>query len=149
MTVDAARTDVALVDLSSSAVQMPSIDASYHPAVHAAASPAEEPTPKQVNGHAPSLDDQRARLEAEIAAARARVVAATERTRQREADARRAMRTEVEATQRLILELEERHREALALVAETAELEIARLRAEHEASIDHLPGGTDGGPAHG
>jgi hypothetical protein len=147
--VDAASTDVALVDLSSPAVQLPSIDTPYHPAVHAAASPAEEPTPQRVNGHAPSFDDERRRLETEIAVARERAVAATERTRQREADARSAMRSEVEATQRLIVELEERHREALALIAETAELEIARLRAEHEAALGTVPGQADGGPAHG
>lgn len=133
--MDTARNDTALIDLSSPGVQLPSTDASYHPAVPADIGPADESSPPRINGHAPSLDDERARLDAEIAAARARTAAATERTRRREAEARQAMRTEVEETRRLIAELETRHQEALALIEETAELEIARLRAEHEAEV--------------
>lgn len=88
------------------------------------------------NGHAPSFEAEQARLEAEIAATVARAERARERTREREAASRRAMREEVEATRRAIVGLESRHREALAVIEETAELEIARLRAEYATPVE-------------
>ena len=139
----------ALIDRSSPGVQLASTDASYHPAVPAGDPPSEDPLRPGLNGHAVSFDADLARLQAEIDAAKARTAEARERTRMLELQAKQAMRDEVEATRRLIVELEQRHREALALVEETAEMEIARLRAEHEAA--HVsrpptpPGDADGG----
>jgi hypothetical protein len=150
--VDTGPTDTALIDLTSPGVQVGSTNPPHHPAVSADTGPAHVSVPHRVNGDDASFEDERARLEAEIGAARARTAAATERTRRREAEARQAMRAEVEETRRLIAQLADRHHEALALIEETAELEIARLRAQHEASLRATsaePDATDGGAAHG
>lgn len=143
----------ALIDRSSPGVQSAAIDASYHPAVPAGDPPSEDPSRLGLNGHAAPPDADVARLQAEIDAAKARTAEAKERTRRLELQAKQTMREEVEATRQLIVDLELRQREALSLIEETAEMEIARLRAEHEAAQVIRPaaqdpdadGGTHGG----
>jgi uncharacterized sporulation protein YeaH/YhbH (DUF444 family) len=82
----------------------------------------------EVVDHDPSVAE-RVRLEAQIAEARQRTAASVERARNREEAVRRALRAEIEATRVALADLDSRHRTALGMVHEAAELEIQRLRA--------------------
>lgn len=76
----------------------------------------------------PSVDE-RVRLESQIDDARQRTADSVERARRREAAVRSALRAEIEATRAALADLDRRHRVALDVVHEAAELEIQRLRA--------------------
>lgn len=93
----------------------------------------------RVNGASHSIELQEIELHAELETARERAEVARRRTRARESAMRQAMRDEVEATRRAIAEVESRHREALALIAAAAELEIEQLRSTiHRACVDQV-----------
>lgn len=97
-----------------------------------------------VNGHAlapavrSQLDDAPAevvRLEHAIAAATRRAEAARRRVASREDAARAALRAELSAARDVIRELERRHRDALALLGDATDAEIASIEAQVAARI--------------
>lgn len=76
------------------------------------------------------LEDERTRLEVEIAAAEERLAAAKQRVAQRDADARAALRAEIVAARNTIAEMERLHAEAIEQVRESARLEVERILEE-------------------
>jgi L-rhamnose isomerase len=81
----------------------------------------------------PSLDyvaAERARLEAEIAAAKARTAAAKERAASRELELRAALHTELVTSRESLAELERQHEVAIAMVRSAAKAEVERILAD-------------------
>lgn len=93
----------------------------------AASAPAEalaDPDPDR------ELEAERARLLAAIAGANERILAARSRTAVREAEAREALRAEIEAARRTVAEMEGRHRNTLAAIRYEASVEVDRILDE-------------------
>jgi hypothetical protein len=67
------------------------------------------------------------RLQAEIAAANERILAARHRAAEREASAKEALRTEIVEARNAVAEMEHRHQEALAIVRDAAQAEVERI----------------------
>lgn len=84
---------------------------------------------------------ERQRLEAEIAAARARTAAARHRAAQREAEVQAALRAEILASQQQLAEMEREHEAAVAAVHEAARVEAAQIVA---AARQQLTGRAEG-----
>ena len=83
--------------------------------------------------NAPAADDfdaERSRLEAEIAAAKARAIAARERAAQREAELRAALQAEIAASREELSALEREHDLTVARVRDEANAEVERILAE-------------------
>jgi hypothetical protein len=87
------------------------------------------------------LNEERSRLEREIAAAKARAEAARRRTALREEDMRASMRAELSAAQQALADMERQHEATLAMVKSTAQAEIDRILAEARrdaGGVDHV-----------
>jgi hypothetical protein len=109
-------------------------------------SPAADPWPD------PPLDDlerQRARLEGEIAAARARTAAARERAAARDAEMRAALRAELVASKESVDEIERECDISIAKVREAAQIEVERILAEAWQLRPTTPGGPTGSEQRG
>lgn len=65
-----------------------------------------------LNGTIDGFEQERALLQAEIAAAKQRIIAARHRAESRDAAARAALRAEIASTREILAEMEGRHREA-------------------------------------
>lgn len=76
------------------------------------------------------LDVERPRLEAEIAAAKARAAAARDRTVRRDLEMRNALRDELIASQESLAEIERQHEADVAKIREVARAEAQRILAE-------------------
>jgi hypothetical protein len=76
------------------------------------------------------LEQQRARLQAEIAAAGSRAQAARHRSEINDVAARSALRVELAATREQLDEMERRHQAAVAAIRESAKREVDRILAE-------------------
>lgn len=85
-----------------------------------------------VASHAASveaIEEQRARLEAELAAAKARLLAAKHRAAELDAAVKERMRAELEASRETLAEIDRQHDETIALVRRNAQTEVERIRA--------------------
>jgi hypothetical protein len=106
----------------------------YVPAVHQSGNGA--PVARAIhtngvtNGVMSGFEDEQARLRAEIAAAKDRTAAARQRIAQHDSEGRRALRAELESTRERLAGLERVHRDAVAVVRDSARLEIDRILAE-------------------
>ncbi len=90
-------------------------------------------------------DDERSRLEGELAAAKERVAAATRRRAARDLAVKEAMRVELAAFQETIADTERRHQEAVAMIRDAADAEVERILAEaRRAAADHTSDGAEG-----
>jgi len=79
---------------------------------------------------ADDFDAERSRLEAEIAAAKARAIAARERAAQREAELRAALQAELAASREQLTALEREHDATVAQVRHEASAEVERILSE-------------------
>jgi len=79
---------------------------------------------------ADDFDAERSRLEAEIAAAKGRAIAARERAAQREAELRAALQAEIAASREELSALEREHDLTVARVRDEANAEVERILAE-------------------
>jgi len=79
---------------------------------------------------ADDFDAERSRLEAEIAAAKARAIAARERAAQREAELRAALQAELAASREQLAALEREHDATVAQVRDEASAEVERILSE-------------------
>lgn len=98
-----------------------------------------EPTPTNghvVNGDAShgasieAIEEQRARLAADLAAAKARLLAAKHRAAELDASAKEQMRAELEASRQTLAEIDRQHEETIALVRRNAQTEVERILAD-------------------
>lgn len=106
--------------------------------------------PGGVRGDVPDrFDDERARLEAELAAAHTRTQAATERARVLDAEVKAAVRAELEQAREELAELERLHHDEIARLREATAAEVDRLLADGRPGVDPLvatDGPDDDGP---
>lgn len=82
------------------------------------------------------LEAERQRLEAQIAATSARILAARSRADQRDAEIGALLRDDLVASQDYIAEMERQHDSAVAAVRAAAEAEIAAILATPTSTID-------------
>lgn len=75
-------------------------------------------------------DQERANLQAELAATKERIVRARHRAETREAEAREALRAEIASTRDILAEIERQYREAVSTIQATARAEVERVLAE-------------------
>lgn len=94
------------------------------------------PNGHAVNGdasHGASVDaieEQRVRLEADVAAAQARLLAARHRAAELDASAKEQMRAALEASRETLAEIDRQHEETIALVRRNAQTEVERILAD-------------------
>ena len=106
--------------------------------------PAEGPSRVAVDkSSASGADPERLRLEAEIAAAKARAVAAREHTARRDAEIREALQAELAASREQLTSMEREHDAIVARVREAARLEVDRILAEARRQAAARPATTD------
>lgn len=103
-----------------------------------------------LNGGAKGVTDgfeqEQARLRVEIADAKRRTEAAQHRIAEHEAQARAALRAELEATRLQLAEIERVHRESVTVVRQSTQLEVDRILAEaHQQATAAREGGGDVG----
>jgi hypothetical protein len=77
-----------------------------------------------------AIEEQRARLEADLAAAKARLLAARHRAAELDAAAKEQMRAELAGSREELAEIERQHAETIALVRRNAQTEVERILAE-------------------
>ena len=82
------------------------------------------------------LEAERQRLEAQIAATHARILAARNRADQRDAEIGALLHADLVASQDYIAEMERQHDNAVAAVRAAAEAEIAAILATRTSTID-------------
>jgi hypothetical protein len=76
-----------------------------------------------------AIEEQRARLEADLAAAKARLLAAQHRAAELDAAAKEQLRTELAASRETLAEIDRQHAETIALVQRNAHAEVDRILA--------------------
>jgi hypothetical protein len=86
------------------------------------------------------LEQQRPRLEGEIAAAKARTAAARERAAARDAEVRAALRAELVASKESVAEIERDCDITIANIRKAAQIEVERILAEAWQLTTHQPG---------
>lgn len=77
-----------------------------------------------------AIEEQRARLEADLATATARKLAAQHRAAQLDAEAKELLRVELAASRQTLAEIERQHAETIALVRRNAQTEVDRILAD-------------------
>jgi hypothetical protein len=77
-----------------------------------------------------AIEEQRARLEADLATATARKLAAQHRAAQLDAEAKELLRVELAASRETLAEIERQHAETIALVRHNAQVEVDRILAD-------------------
>jgi hypothetical protein len=77
-----------------------------------------------------AIEEQRARLEADLAAATARKLAAQHRAAQLDAEAKELLRVELATSRETLAEIERQHAETIALVRRNAQTEVDRILAD-------------------
>jgi hypothetical protein len=77
-----------------------------------------------------AIEEQRARLEADLAAAKARLLAAKHRAAELDASAKEQLRAELEASRQTLAEIDRQHEETIALVRRNAHTEVDRILAD-------------------
>jgi DNA-directed RNA polymerase subunit F len=77
-----------------------------------------------------AVDEQRSRLEAELAAAQARKLAAQERATELNAHAKDQLRDELASSRTTLAEIERQHAETIADVRDSAQVHIDRILAD-------------------
>ncbi|MGZ4768807.1 MAG: hypothetical protein ACXWBO_17195 [Ilumatobacteraceae bacterium] len=97
----------------------------------------------------PPLDGDLARLEAEVALAKARVDSTKDRLADRDADVRARLRVELIASRDAVAQMEREFDVALAMIREAARTEVERILTEARERAEirsraELPGATDG-----
>jgi molybdopterin-guanine dinucleotide biosynthesis protein len=100
------------------------------------------------NGAADPVEEERARLETDIAVAKARLLAAQHQAAQLDAQTKQTMRAELAASRETLAALDHRHAEAVRLVRERADREIEQILtdARDEADLVTTGAGRDEGP---
>lgn len=93
----------------------------------------------------PGMEEQRARLEADIASARARTATARHRAALRDVDVRAALRTELDASRQALAAMEHEYETMMATVREGARIEVERIVAEARL---RAAGSVEGGAGH-
>lgn len=93
-----------------------------------------EPAPQPVNPSSDGFDEERSRLEAELATAQARLDAARHRRALAEAEMNAALRREIAASRATLADLDRQHEESLSMVRRSTEAEVARIIAEAHAA---------------
>lgn len=77
-----------------------------------------------------AIEEQRARLESDLAAATARKLAAQARAARLDADAKELLRVELAASRETLAEIEKQHTETISLVRRNAQAEVDRILAD-------------------
>jgi hypothetical protein len=77
-----------------------------------------------------AIEEQRARLEADLAAAKARLLAAQHRAAELDASAKEQLRSELAASRETLAEIDRQHAETIALVRRNAQAEVDRILAD-------------------
>jgi hypothetical protein len=77
-----------------------------------------------------AIEEQRARLEADLAAAKARLLSAQHRAAELDASAKEQLRTELAASRETLAEIDRQHAETIALVQRNAQAEVDRILAD-------------------
>ncbi len=83
-----------------------------------------------VNHTVDGADAERASLQAELAAAKERIVRARNRAEAREAEVREALRAEIASTRDILAQIERQYREAVSMIQFPARREVERVLAE-------------------
>ncbi|MCE9621101.1 MAG: hypothetical protein K8R99_02015 [Actinomycetia bacterium] len=89
----------------------------------------------------PAPNEQQALLEAEIAAAQARVATARQLATLRDADMRAALRAELDASRAALAAMELEYETTITSIREEARLEVDRILAEARSKAVELPVG--------
>lgn len=97
------------------------------------------------------LDEERTRLEAELAQAKERLLAAQHRAAKLDAEAKAALRAELAASRDVLAAMERDHAQALTAVRADADAEVERILATAREQAERIradviddEGGTDG-----
>jgi hypothetical protein len=77
-----------------------------------------------------AVEEQRARLEADLAAATARLLAARHRAAELDAAAKERIRAELASSRETLAEIDRQHEETIALVRRNAQAEVERILAD-------------------
>ena len=77
-----------------------------------------------------AIEEQRARLEADLASATARKLAAQHRAAQLDAEAKELLRVELAASRETLAEIERQHTETIAFIRRNADVEVDRILAD-------------------
>jgi hypothetical protein len=77
-----------------------------------------------------AIEEQRARLEADLAAAKARLLAAQHRAADLDAAAKEQLRSELAVSRETLAEIDRQHAETIALVQRNAQAEVDRILAD-------------------
>ena len=87
--------------------------------------------PPSTNGvSVEAIEEQRARLEADLAAATARKLLAQHRAAELDAEAKELLRVELATSRETLAEIERQHAETVALVRRNAQSEVDRILAD-------------------
>lgn len=83
-----------------------------------------------------AIEEERARLEADLAAAKARKLAAQHRAAQLDAEAKELLRIELANARETLAEIERQHAETVELVRRNAQTEVERILADARRDAD-------------
>ncbi|HSL74719.1 MAG TPA: hypothetical protein VK853_09630 [Ilumatobacteraceae bacterium] len=99
----------------------------------------------RLSGAVDPVEEERVRLETEIAVAKARLLAAQHAAAQRDAESKQALRQELSASRDQLAELERTHESAVREVREAASSEVERLLAAAHRQAAEIESGIDCG----
>lgn len=88
---------------------------------------------------ADDLEQEKSRLEKEIAAAKERAAAARLRTAARDADVRDALRAELASSKDVLTEMDRAHEVTVAVIREAAQGEVERIMADARRQVAERP----------
>ena len=94
------------------------------------ASPSSMPTDLHFNGAVDPLEEERARLETDIAMAKARLFAAKHAAAELDAQTKQALRAELASSRDDLADLERRHADAVLAIRQQASDEVDRIFAD-------------------
>ena len=122
----------------------PNGESSHHVNPMPAPAPLRWPVPDDdwADTEANELAREQARLEAEIAAAKARTAAAMHRAATTDADAKAILREELLTAKRELADLERQHETTVAMIRQAAQDEVERILAAARAQAARIAGGT-------
>jgi hypothetical protein len=87
-----------------------------------------------------AVDDELARMQAELASAKRELATARQRAAAREAASSEAIRAEVTSSREALADLERRHHEAVRMVREAADAEVTRILAGARTAASSITG---------
>jgi predicted nucleic acid-binding Zn-ribbon protein len=102
---------------------------------------------QQLSAAVDPLEEERSRLETDLAVARARVLAARHAAADLDARTKQALRDELAASRAQLAELERRHEDALRELREGTAAEVERIRAAAQQRVAEIEAATVDAPA--